>query len=138
MHEIHSFEEFLTLAGFKIGSLIAGFAGSIVSLVANKQLTFLQSLLVILCGVLSSGYITPAITDYFTLSRSSENVLAFFLGMLGMFLVIGFVRFGEDFSKNPIGAVKKFVSLRYFILNQPATETEVLPTPDEKIKKEEK
>jgi len=118
-----SVEDALQMTGIKVGSLVAGFAGSIASLVANKQLTFFQSIVTVVCGVLVAGYATPAISEHFSLSRTAENCLAFFVGILGMYLVVGFIRFGEDFAKAPIVAIKNLVSLRYFMKQEDSVET---------------
>ena len=128
---MQNIDEYLQALGFKVSSLMADFAGSIASLVANKQLSFWQSVAVILTGVLSSGYITPAISDYFSMGRSFENVLAFFLGIFGMFIVVGMIRFGEDFAKAPLSAIKNLLSLRYFYVNNVADVPEPKPKQDD-------
>lgn len=115
-----SIEELLHTHGIKANLIFGGFSGAVVSLVANKRLTFMQSVITIICGVLSSGYITPGISEYFHLSRSGENMLAFFIGIGGMYVIIGIIRFWEGFSKNPVAAIKSLFTLRlqYF---QPET-----------------
>jgi uncharacterized membrane protein YeaQ/YmgE (transglycosylase-associated protein family) len=128
-----SLSEILEAAGIKSSSVIAGFAGAVASLVANKQLTFFQSVFTIAAGELTSGYVTPAVSEHFKMQRSTENMLAFFLGVIGMFLVVGVLRFMEDFSKSPVDALKNLLSLRYFWVNssvQPKiTQDETKPNP---------
>jgi hypothetical protein len=47
------------------------------------------------------------------------------------------IKFGEDFSKNPVSAVKNLISLRYFYVQQQSTVTEpVKSTTDGTINKD--
>lgn len=90
-----------SLLGVKLASLVAGFAGGVVSLSYIQQLTKLQALLAVMTGALVSGYCTPVVTHYLGLSFPLENGVAFFVGLTAMNIVPGMMKLSERWRDDP-------------------------------------
>lgn len=86
--------------GVKVASLVAGFAGGVVSLSFVKPLSKWQAALAVATGSLSAGYLTPAILVYVG-DPLPELSVAFIVGLTAMNIVPGLVRLSESFKKNP-------------------------------------
>lgn len=88
--------------GVKLASVVAGFAGGVISLSFIKQLTKWQAFLAVATGSLTAGYMTPAIIVYIGTAMPEPSV-AFIVGLTAMNLIPGLVRLAESFKKNPRG-----------------------------------
>lgn len=75
----------------KFGSLIAAFAGAILSLSFLKGLTRRQAMCAVVTGFLCSVFTTPFIVAYFSLPGDVESRygVAFLVGLLAMNLIPG-------------------------------------------------
>jgi hypothetical protein len=80
-------DTFLTAIGVKLTTLIAGFAGGIVSLAFLQGLSRRQALLAVIVGCLTAVYLTPVIVWWLNLSPNMENGTAFLLGLSAMNLI---------------------------------------------------
>lgn len=87
--------------GVKYASLLAGFAGGIVSLSYMRQLTAWQMALAVVTGALIAGYLTPIAQHWIGLPEAVENGLAFLLGLTSMNIVPGFMALSEKFKRDP-------------------------------------
>jgi hypothetical protein len=93
--------------GVKFASLLAGFAGGVVSLSYLRQLTPLQMALAVLAGTFMAGYLTPLAQHWIGMPDEVENGVAFLLGMTAMNLVPGFLRLSERFLEDPEAMLKR-------------------------------
>lgn len=87
--------------GVKLASLVAGFAGGVVSLSYLRELTKSQMLLAVATGSLTAGYITPAVLHYIAFPPELENGIAFLVGLTAMNVVPGFIALANRFRLNP-------------------------------------
>lgn len=96
-----------SLFGVKLASLVAGFAGGVVSLSYLKALTRWQMLLAVATGSLTAGYITPAVLHYIAFPTELENGIAFLIGLTAMNIVPGFISLADRFRQNPQMIIRK-------------------------------
>jgi len=96
-----------SLYGVKMASLIAGFAGGVVSLSYLRELSNPQMFLAVLVGALTAGYITPLALYYTSFPESLENGAAFLIGLTSMNLIPGFINLASRFRTNPEMLLRK-------------------------------
>lgn len=100
------------MLGVKLASVVAGFAGGVVSLSFVKELTKTQAALAVLTGSLSAGYLTPVITQLFIkfipelVFTVPEPSIAFIVGLTAMNIIPGIIKLAEMFKRNP----EKFIN----------------------------
>ncbi len=94
------------MLGVKLASLVAGFAGGVVSLSFVRELTKLQAALAVLTGALCAGYLTPAVVAYLG-SAFPEPSLAFVVGLTAMNIIPGVLKISELFKRNPMSFVNR-------------------------------
>lgn len=93
-----------SLLGLKTASLVAGFAGGVVSLSFVKNLTPMQGVLAVFTGVVSSAYFTPLAMHYLFSGSAVvplENGVAFVIGLTAMNVIPGFIKLSEIFKRDP-------------------------------------
>ena len=93
--------------GVKLASLVAGFAGGVVSLSYLRGLAHWQMLLAVATGTLTAGYITPAVLHYILFPAELENGIAFLIGLTAMNIIPGVVTLSDRFRQNPEGLFRK-------------------------------
>ena len=86
--------------GVKLASLVAGFAGGVVSLSFVRELTQLQAVLAVLTGSLCAGYLTPVMALYLP-AVLPEPTLAFLVGLTSMNLIPGILHLSDRFRTDP-------------------------------------
>lgn len=96
-----------SVLGVKLASLVAGFAGGVVSLSYLRELSRGQMFLAVATGSLTAGYITPAVLHYIAFPAELENGIAFLIGLTAMNLVPGFIALGERFKNDPSSMLGK-------------------------------
>lgn len=89
--------------GMKFATLIAGFAGGVVSLSFVKELKPVQALAAVAVGTVSAGYLSPAVLAYFELPAAIENAAAFLVGLTAMNIIPGILSISNRFKGNPLG-----------------------------------
>lgn len=89
--------------GVKYASLLAGFAGGIVSLSYLRQLSAWQMSLSVVTGAFLAGYLTPLAQHWIGMPEVVENGVAFLLGLTAMNIVPGFLALSERFRNDPAG-----------------------------------
>ncbi len=87
--------------GVKLASLIAGFAGGVVSLGFVRQLTKTQSALAVFTGAATAAYGTPVITHFISVNSEYEFSVAFFVGLTAMNIIPGVIELSRVFKRNP-------------------------------------
>lgn len=90
--------------GIKLGTIVAGFAGGVVSLTYLRGLSTVQSILAVFTGLTFSVYITPLVFSYFfenSMNTPLENAIAFVLGLTAMNIIPGVLKLSEIFKNNP-------------------------------------
>lgn len=92
---------FEVVAGLKFATLIAGFAGGVVSLSFVAQLTRTQAVAAVITGALSAAYLTPVLTHYYSIPVALENGIGFFIGLTAMNLLPGVIALSERWRKDP-------------------------------------
>lgn len=93
-----------TVFGLKLGTIVAGFAGGVVSLTYLRGLSTVQSVLAVFTGLTFAVYITPLLFAYFFADggRSDiEHAIAFVLGLTAMNIIPGIIKLSEIFKNNP-------------------------------------
>lgn len=90
-----------TFFGIKYASLLAGFAGGVVSLSFVRQLTKKQMILSVIVGAICAGYITPLVIQYFHFTSEVENGAAFLVGLTAMNIVPGFLNVTKRWRDDP-------------------------------------
>lgn len=87
--------------GVKVASLLAGFAGGVVSLSFVKELTARQAILAVFTGTVTANYMTPVVASYFDAIHPYENPAAFVIGLTAMNLIPGLLKLSEMFKRDP-------------------------------------
>lgn len=87
--------------GVKIATLVAGFAGGVVSLSYVRELSKTQAFMAVITGSLFAGYATPVVNHWFSLPMELENGVAFIVGLTAMNLIPGILTLSDRFRKNP-------------------------------------
>ena len=105
MHEPHVSPE-TAVFGVKVASLVAGFAGAIISLSFLRELTKTQAAMAVLTGTVSTGYLTPLISLYIP-ATIPELSLSFLVGLTAMNVIPGILKLSELFKKNPASFIGK-------------------------------
>jgi len=96
-----------SLLGLKYASLLAGFAGGVISLTFVRSLTKGYAALAVFTGSMTAGYVTPLINQYFTLSSEGQNGIAFLLGLTAMNLIPGVLFLSRKFETNPLWLIDR-------------------------------
>lgn len=90
------------ILGLKFASLLAGFAGGVISLSFVKELTRTQAVLAVFTGTMTAGYGTPLALHYFGISSLElQNGVAFFVGLTAMNIIPGLLKLSEMFKRDP-------------------------------------
>ena len=87
--------------GVKMATLVAGFAGGVVSLSYVRELSKAQAFMAVITGSLFAGYATPVANHYFALPGELENGVAFIIGLTAMNIIPGIINLSDRFRKNP-------------------------------------
>ena len=90
----------------------AGLAGAMVSLAHAPAMTLRLRAGTLLVGLLTAGFVTPALADQLKLSVNSVAALAFVLGIAGMFLTAVVFNLATKFKENPDLALRWFLAVR--------------------------
>ena len=71
--------------GINIGLLVAGFAGSLLTVKRDGHKDWFTTATSLLAGTLSANYLTPIIVDAFNMQNSNtQYAAAFIMGFLGL------------------------------------------------------
>lgn len=78
-------KETLRELGINIGLLVAGFAGSLMTVKKDGHKDWITTITSLLAGTLSANYLTPVVIDFINIGNSnSQYACAFVLGFLGL------------------------------------------------------
>lgn len=75
------------LLGVKLSTLVAGFAGGIVSLAFLQGLSRPQAIGAVVVGTLSAAYLTPFAVDKLGIAPTLQNGAAFVIGLCAMSII---------------------------------------------------
>jgi hypothetical protein len=84
MEELH---ELLSALGLKFSAIVAGLAGGLVSLLAEKQKDWKRAVVMLIVGALTAGYVTPLVSLHMHFNTDKfdpGNSLAFLVGLISM------------------------------------------------------
>lgn len=88
--------------GIKVGTVVAGLVGGVLSLSMMPRLTFRKAVTAVIGGGACAAYGTPLVVEYLGLSsRNLENGLAFVLGVVGMHILGGIFTMSDRWRRNP-------------------------------------
>ncbi len=74
--------------GFKLTTLVAGFAGGVVSLAFIQNLSRWQAVVAVSVGAIAANYLTPFVVGWASVTRPEyQNGLAFLVGLLAMNII---------------------------------------------------
>lgn len=78
----------LGMLGLKLGTLVAGFAGGVISLAYLKNLTRTQGALAVFTSIATAGYVTPVIVQRFSVTQVPYQYgAAFVVGLCAMNII---------------------------------------------------
>jgi hypothetical protein len=78
-------KETLRELGINIGLLVAGFAGSLLTVKRDGHKDWFTTVTSLLAGTLSANYLTPLVVDAFKMQNSNtQYAAAFIMGFLGL------------------------------------------------------
>lgn len=81
---------------------VVGAAGAITSVVAGKKIPWWRRVAMGIAGTMSAGFLSPAICAWIAVDKPEyRSAIAFAVGMLGLQIVAGVIKLGEDIKKNP-------------------------------------
>lgn len=100
-------DSLLSALGVKLGTVIAGLAGSVLALVMVRRATPREAVAAFSAGMGCAMYVAPAVVQYLSLTGALENALIFLHGVVGMILVSGLVRFVEKVAADPLGMISR-------------------------------
>jgi hypothetical protein len=89
----------------KTGLGIAGFVGGIISLAFINKPTFRGSAITMLAGGAVGFYLSPLVTEYFSLGRDSGFGVAMLAGFVAMPLFGGIHVIANRFQKSPVKTI---------------------------------
>lgn len=93
------------LAALKGSYLVAGFIGAITSLSFITGITLNRAVIIILVGIISAKFATPAILVY--LPKLDGEFTAWMVGIVSMPVLAGIFKIANLFEKNPTAFIKK-------------------------------
>ncbi len=107
-----------TFLGIAYDQALAGTVGGVVSLAFVRDLTPLKVWLAIFTGFACSAYLTSSLTRLaisliekfigpIQPARQDLLAVAFVLGLLGVYLVAGFVKLAERFGTDPLDLIRR-------------------------------
>lgn len=96
-----------TFLGIKLGAVLAGMIGGILSLSYIQSLTLWGRVLAVFSGAAVAGYGTPVIDAWVNMPPDAENAMAFFLGLTAMNIIPGLIRISEMFKSDPLGFIRR-------------------------------
>lgn len=92
--------------GVKFASVIAGFAGSVVSLSFVKEMTPKQMGSAVIIGTVTAAYVTPLVAGYLSQYLGKDNAIdggvAFLVGLCAMNILPGVLKISEAFRNKPL------------------------------------
>jgi len=81
-------EPITSAIGVKLTTLVAGFAGGVVSLAFIQNLSRWQAVMAVVVGALTANYLTPLAVDRLGVTRPEfQNGMAFLVGLLAMNII---------------------------------------------------
>lgn len=80
-------EPITTALGIKLSTIVAGFAGGVVSLAVLHPVTLKQATLAVVVGCLTATWLTPIAVYKFGLSAQMEGGTAFVIGLCAMAII---------------------------------------------------
>lgn len=93
-----------TLLGVKAWTLVAGFAGGVVSLSFTKALTPTQGALAVFTGVVSAVFLTPMVMHCAWPTQTDPRLeygVAFIIGLTALNFIPGILKLSEIFKRDP-------------------------------------
>ena len=101
------------ILGVKYATLVAGFAGGVISLAYLQEMSRAQMVVAVLTGSACAGYLTPVAIPLLAgavglaPSLPLENAAAFLVGLTSMNIVPGLMRLSEIFRRDPAGLLRR-------------------------------
>lgn len=89
------------VAGVELALLVAGFAGSVVTLSYIRELKKSQAVMAVLTGAFSAGYLTPIVMHYLSLPDELKYGAGFLIGLVSMHLIPLILAVAERYRNKP-------------------------------------
>lgn len=99
--------------GIKFGPVIAGLIGAIMSMRAIAEASMFNRITSMLSAAGAAGYLTPAVSEWLSLSNPMENAVGFFVGLLILNITAGLIELSGKFAKNPVAATNDLLDLLF-------------------------
>ena len=101
--------------GIKLGYVITGLLGGLMSLMFNKRpktrMEKIKSYTIVVLGALLTGYITPLILLKWSAFQNVEYSIAFIVGLFGMGITEAIFVLIQKLKENPIETIKSIKSI---------------------------
>lgn len=97
----------------RIPTIIAGLFGSAVAAVFLPRFTLRALAGTFIAGEGCATFLAPSVNDLLAVSNENfRGSIAFLIGVFGMAFVIGLLKWGERFKKDPLQAIQDLKDLR--------------------------
>jgi hypothetical protein len=100
--------ESMELLGLKLSTMMAGFCGATVYMVAVPPIGALRMFASVGASMLCAVYLSPIISSLVNLQLRLEVGVAFLVGLCAMSVVPGFLRAIASASADPMGTYKQW------------------------------
>lgn len=108
-------EELAMKLGIKLGYVVTGLLGGLMSLMFNKKprtrLEKIRSYVIVVLGALLTGYITPLILLKWSAFQNVEYSIAFIVGLFGMGITEAIFVLIQKLKTDPIGTITSIKSI---------------------------
>ena len=105
-------EQTLEALGVKMTLVVAGLVGGVASLAFVSSYSPKEGFAAIIGGTACAAYLTPIIAAKFNVMGSTENAIAFLLGIGGMNIIGGLFKLSAGFRKDPLRTVSDIKKLK--------------------------
>ena len=99
-------EDLLAKLGLKAVYLVSGFFGAIITLIFNKNLGYLKSVILVVGGTIGATFLTPLLIGLIPFFLEHEPTAGFLCGFLSMGMLGGLFRVSDRFKSDPIQTLK--------------------------------
>jgi hypothetical protein len=89
------------VAGVELTLLVAGFAGSVVTLSYIRELKKSQAVMAVLTGALCAAYLTPVAMHYLSIPEELKYGAGFLIGVVSMHLIPLILAVAERYRNKP-------------------------------------
>jgi hypothetical protein len=102
--------------GVKYATLLAGFAGGVVSLSYVKALRPWEMVAAVGVGTITAAFLTPGLIAYLRVPTGAESAAAFLVGLTAMNTVPGIIRLSSLFRDAPLQMLREAAGKHFLVM----------------------